>query len=135
MKRALVCLATVLLGIVPASIILLSNALFLLSVSAGPAEGVKVIVNWLGIALMLLVGVAALVGYIALFFAARLKMSGRVVACLLVGVAAVAYEILSAHHEALIVGVLLLPAVVAMAHVIAYVAWGKSNAPGFETPH
>jgi hypothetical protein len=131
MKRAFVSVTTVLFGIVPASIALLSSALFLLSVSAGPPEGVKVVVSWLYVALLVLVAVAALVGYIALFFAARLKMSGKVVGCLLVGVAAVAYEILSAQHEALIVGVLLLPAIVAMAHVISYLAWGRSG--GFTT--
>jgi hypothetical protein len=120
MKRALVSVATVLFGIVPASMALLSNAMFLLSVSAGPPEGVKVVISWLDVVLLFLVVLAALIGYIALFFAARLKMSGRVAACLLVGVAAVAYELLSEQHEALIVGVLLLPAIVAMAHAISY---------------
>ena len=128
MKRALVSVATVLLGIVPASVALLSNALFLLSVSAGPPEGVKVVVSWLDVALLLLAVVAALVGYIALFFAARLKMSAKVVGCLLVGGAAVAYELLSTQHEALIVGVLLLPAIVALAHVISYLARERASA-------
>jgi hypothetical protein len=125
MKRALISGATVLLGIVPASLALLSNALFLLSVSAGPPEGVKVVVSWLGLALWLLVAVAAVAGYIALFFAARLKVSRRVVGDLLLGVAAVAYELLSTPHEAAILVVLLLPAIVAIAHVISYLARGE----------
>jgi hypothetical protein len=123
MKRALVSIGTVLFGIVPASLVLLTNAIFLLGAGAGLPEGVQGVLSWPNLALLLLVGVAALVGYVALFFAARLKMSGKVVGCLLIGVAAVAYEILSAQHEALIVGVLLLPAIVAMAHVISYLAF------------
>jgi hypothetical protein len=128
MKRALIFGATVLLGIVPASLALLSNALFLLSVSVGPPEGVKVVVSWLGLAFWLLVAVAAVAGYLSLFFAARLKVSGKVVVGLLLGVASVAYEVLSTPHETAILVVLLLPAIVAMVHVFSYLARGRADA-------
>jgi hypothetical protein len=126
-KRVFICSATVLLGIVPASLALLSNALFLLSVSAGPPDGVRVAVNWLGLALWFLVAVGAVAGYIALFFAARLKVSGKVVGALLLGVAVVAYELLRTPHETAILLVLLLPAIVALAHVISYFARGRAH--------
>jgi hypothetical protein len=127
-KRVLISGATVLFGIVPASLALLSNALFLLSVSAGPPDGVKVVVSWLGLAWWLLVAVGTVAGYIALFFAARLKVSGKVVGALLLGVAAVAYELLRTPHETAILVVLLLPAIVALAHVISYFARGRADA-------
>ena len=93
MRRWFVLLATVLLGIVPATFSLLANALYYVRGVTAIPEGVRVNVAWGEITLLCLIGIAGVIGYVALFFAARRRMSGRVAVGLLLGVAAMAYAI------------------------------------------
>jgi hypothetical protein len=88
MRRWLISLATVLFGIVPATLALLANALYYLRGVTDIPEGVEVAVAWSEIAFLCLIASAGVLGYVALFFAARLRVSGRVAIGLLVGVVA-----------------------------------------------
>jgi hypothetical protein len=90
-SRAVVALATVLLGIVPATFELLATALQYWSLSAGVPEGIVVVVHWLQVVELLLVVTGTLAGYVALFFAARARVNGRVAVALSIGAIAMAY--------------------------------------------
>jgi len=89
--RAVVVLATVLLGIVPATLELLATALLSWSVSAGLPEGIVMVVRWYQVVETLLIMTGILIGYVALFFAAGGRVSGRVAVALSVGAVAMAY--------------------------------------------
>ena len=93
MQRWFILLATVLFGIVPATFTLLANALYYVSGITAIPDGVAVNVVWGEVVLLSLMGAAAVIGYIALFFAAAARVSVRVVIGLLLGVAALVYAI------------------------------------------
>ena len=83
-----VVLATVVFGIVPATFTLLANALYYLRGITAIPVGASVDVVWGEVAFLGVLGVAGLIGYVALFFAARGKTSDPVSIGLLLGVAA-----------------------------------------------
>lgn len=83
-----ILLATVLFGIVPATFTLLANALYYLQGITRIPEGAAVNVVWGEVAFLGVLGVTGLIGYAALFFAARGKMSDPVAIGLLLGGAA-----------------------------------------------
>jgi hypothetical protein len=93
MNRRFVLLATVLLGIVPATFALLANALYYLRGITAIPDGGEVTVIWGEVVLLCLVGAAGVIGYVALFLCARAWPSGRTTIGLLLGVAAMAYAI------------------------------------------
>jgi hypothetical protein len=88
MRRWLIPLATILFGIVPATLALLANALYYARGITDIPEGVEVAVAWSEIAFLCIIASAGVLGYVALFFAARSRVSGRVTIGLLVGVVA-----------------------------------------------
>ena len=100
----------------PATFTLLANALYYLSGITAIPDGVAVNVVWGEVVLLSLMGAAAVIGYIALFFAAAARVSGRVVIGLLLGVAALVY--------AIVLGLTPLwlgtPAIVGLAHAASY---------------
>ena len=116
MPRWVILLATVVLGIVPATFVLLANALYYLSGFMAIPDGAAVNVVWGEIVLLLLMGAAGVVGYIALIFAARARVSGVVGIGLLLGAASLAY--------AIVLGLTPLwlgtPAIVGLAHAVHY---------------
>ena len=116
MRRWFVPLATVLFGIVPATVSLLANALYYVRGVTAIPEGVKVNVAWGEIALLCLIGIAGVIGYVALFFAARRRMSGRVAVGLLLGVAAMVYAIALGLTPYWLGS----PAVVGLAHAVSH---------------
>jgi hypothetical protein len=93
MTRRIVQLATVLFGIMPATLALLANALYYLRGFTAIPEGVGVTVIWSEVIVLCLVGIAGVAGYVALFFAARARISARVAIALLLGVGAMVYAI------------------------------------------
>jgi hypothetical protein len=93
MSRWIVLLATVLFGIVPATLSLLANGLYYLRGITAVPEGVVVTVIWGEVVLLCLAGIAGVAGYVALLFAAAARMSARVAIALLFGVAAMVYAI------------------------------------------
>ncbi len=93
MPRSLIVLATVLFGIVPATLALLANALYYGRGITGVPEGVVVTVAWGEIAFLCAIGTAGVLGYVALFFAATSRVSGRVAIALLLGMVAMASAI------------------------------------------
>ena len=116
MRRWVILLATVVFGIVPATFVLLANALYYVSGVMAIPDGAAVNVVWGEIALLFLMGTAGVVGYIALIFAARARVSGLVAIGLLLGVAALVY--------AIVLGLtppwLGTPAIVGLAHAVSY---------------
>jgi hypothetical protein len=88
MRRWLIPLATILFGIVPATLALLANALYYVRGITDIPEGAEVAVAWTEIAFLCVIAGAGVLGYVALFFAARSRVSGRVAIGLLVGVVA-----------------------------------------------
>ena len=124
MQRWSILLATVLFGILPATFVLVANALYYLSGITAIPDGAAVNVVWGEIVLLVLMGTAGVIGYVALFFAAAARVSGRVVIGLLLGVAALVYAIvlgLTPHW-------LGTPAIVGLAHAASYFIrrrWGK----------
>ena len=88
MRRWLIPLATIVFGIVPATLALLANALYYMRGLTEIPEGVEVAVAWSEIAFLCVIAGAGVLGYIALFFAARSRVNGRVAMGLLVGVVA-----------------------------------------------
>ena len=116
MRGWAILLATVLLGIVPATFVLLANALYYLSGVMAIPDGAAVNVVWGEIVLLCLMGAAGVVGYIALVFAARARVSGLVAIGLLLGVAALVY--------AIVLGLTPLwlgtPAIVGLVHAASY---------------
>jgi hypothetical protein len=123
MWRRFVTIATVIFGIVPATFTLLANALYYWNITAIP-EGAVVDVAWGQVALLGLIGAAGVLGYVALFFAARARMSGRVAIGLLLGVIAM----VSAIALALTPYWLGLPVIVGLGHIVGYLRRGR--APG-----
>ena len=93
MWRWSVLLATVLFGLVPATFALLANALYYVRGVTAIPEGVAVTFAWGEILFLCLLGTGGVIGYVALIFAARRRMSGRVAVGLLLGVAAMVYAI------------------------------------------
>jgi hypothetical protein len=91
--RRFVQLATVVFGIVPATVTLLANALYYLQGFAAIPEGAAVNVVWGEIAMLCVVALAGVIGYVALFVAAFGRTTGYVVLALLLGVAAMGYAI------------------------------------------
>jgi hypothetical protein len=89
----LACGGTILFGIVPATLTLLANALYYSRAVTALAEGVTVEVAWGEIVFLALIGVAGVLGYVALFFAAAGRVGGRAAIGLLIGVAALASAI------------------------------------------
>jgi hypothetical protein len=116
MARWLNGIATVVLGIVPATFTLLANALYYLRALDAIQAGITVEVEWGEIAFLVLIGAAGALGYVSLFFAAAGRVDGRVAVGLLVGVAALA----SAIWLGLTPYWLGTPLVVALAHVAIY---------------
>jgi len=116
MMRWGILLATVLLGIVPATFVLLANALYYVSGFMAIPDGAAVNVVWGEIVLVLLMGTAGVIGFIALFFAAGARVSGLIAVGLLLGVAALVY--------AIVLGLTPLwlgtPAIVGFAHAVSY---------------
>ena len=80
--------ATVLLGIVPATLSLVSSALYYWQGFVAIPEGASIAVEWNQPLVLGVLGAAGVVGYIALFYAARGRVGGRVAVALLVGVVA-----------------------------------------------
>jgi hypothetical protein len=115
-RRWLIPLATILFGIVPATLALLANALYYVRGIADIPEGVEVAVAWSEIAFLCLIASAGMLGYAALFFAARLRVSGRVAIGLLMGVVAM----VSAIWLGLSPYWLGSPVIVGLAHAIKY---------------
>ena len=110
--RGVVVLATVLFGIVPATLELLATALFSWSLSGAELpEGIVMVAPWYHGIETLLITTGILMGYVALFFAAGGRLSGRVAVALSIGAIAMAYAatVGSARWFAL-------PAVVAVVH-------------------
>ena len=106
--------ATVLFGIVPATLELLVNAI--LAASFSVPEGVVVRVHWASVPLWLLTWLAVLVGYVALIFAAAGRVGRLGAFALIVGALAMAYAAVSGTAT-----YLLLPsAVVALAHAVVH---------------
>jgi hypothetical protein len=91
--RRLVLIATVLFGIVPATFTLLANALYYVQGFMAIPQGVAVDVIWGEVVMLCVAGLAGVAGYVALFYAARGRTTGRVVLALLLGVAAMVYAI------------------------------------------
>jgi hypothetical protein len=124
MLRRSVQLATVVLGIVPATLSLLANALYYFRGFTAIPEEVTVTFIWSEVVLLGLVGVAGIIGYVALFFAARGRLSARVAIALLFGVAAMAY--------AIVLGLtpywLGSPVIVGLAHAAGYFVERRSAA-------
>lgn len=123
MWHRFVTISTVVFGIVPATFALLANALYYWNITAIP-EGAVVTVAWGQVALLLLIGAAGVLGYVALFFAARARMSGRVAIGLLLGVAAM----VSAISLALSPYWLGSPVIVGLGHVVGYLRRGRGTA-------
>jgi hypothetical protein len=86
--RWFIRIAIVVFGIVPATFSLLANGLYYFRGLTEVPEGAAVTVVWSQIAAICLLGLAGLVGYVALFLLAAGRASGRVVIGLLVGVVA-----------------------------------------------
>jgi hypothetical protein len=91
--RKLIFVATILLGVVPATLSLLANALYYVRGLAEIPEGGAVVVVWGEVLMLCVVAAAGVAGYVSLFFAARGRVGGRVVVGLLLGVAAMSYAI------------------------------------------
>jgi ABC-type antimicrobial peptide transport system permease subunit len=91
MARGVVVLATILLGIVPATFELLLSALQYSTLRTGVPEGIVVVFDWRQVVAELLVVTGVLAGYVALIFAAGGRVSGRVAVALSVGAIAMAY--------------------------------------------
>jgi hypothetical protein len=112
----LILLATVLLGIVPATFTLVANGLYYLQGLTAIPDGVAVNIIWSEVILLCVVSLAGVAGYLALFFAARGRTTGVVTIALLLGVAAMTY--------AIVLGLtpywLGSPVIVGLAHAIAY---------------
>jgi hypothetical protein len=92
-RSTLMFLATLLLGIVPATLALLANALYYLRAVTAIPQDAAVTVAWGEVAVLCLLGIAGLIGYVALFFAAWAHVNGRVVIGLLLGVVALVFAI------------------------------------------
>jgi len=126
MRRWGILLATVLLGIVPATFVLLANALYYVSGVIAIPDGAAVNVVWGEIVLLVLMGTAGVIGYVALIFAARARVSGLVAICLLLGVAALVY--------AIVLGLTPLwlgtPAIVGFMHAVSYFIRRRPQAAG-----
>ena len=88
MWRWLIRIAIVLFGILPATFSLLANGLYYFRGFTAAPEGAAVTVIWSQVAAVCLLALAGLVGYVALFFVAAGRASGRVVIGLLIGVIA-----------------------------------------------
>jgi hypothetical protein len=116
MPRWLILVATVLCGIIPATLTLLANALYYVRAISAIPEGVSVTVAWSEIAFLCAIGSAGGLGYVALFFAARVRVNGRIAIGLLVGVVAM----LSAIWLGLSPYWLGSPVLVALAHVVGH---------------
>ena len=116
MPRWLKTTATIVFGVVPATLALLANALYYLKGITAIPEGVTVNVAWGEIAFLVLIGAAGLIGYAALLFAAAGRGNGRVVIGLLIGTVALACAV----WLGLTPFWLATPLIVAAAHVAAY---------------
>jgi hypothetical protein len=108
--------ATIVFGVVPATLALLANALYYVKGLTAIPEGVTVNVAWGEIVFLVLIGAAGLLGYAALLFAAADRVSGKVVIGLLIGAVALA----SAIWLGLASYWLATPLIVAAAHIAAY---------------
>lgn len=93
MSRRLILVATILFGILPATLSLLANGLYYLRGMTDIPEGVPVVIVWGEVLMLCVVAVAGLVGYVSLFLAARGRVGGGVVVGLLLGVASMSYAI------------------------------------------
>ena len=93
MSRSLIFIATILFGVVPATLSLVANALYYVRGMTEIPEDVAVVVVWGEVLLLCVVAAAGVVGYVSLFFAARGRVGGGVVIGLLLGVAAMSYAI------------------------------------------
>ncbi len=115
MTRRFVLLATIVLGIVPATLTLLANGLYYLQGLTAIPDDAAVNVVWGEVVMLCAIGLAGVAGYVALFFAARGRRTGVVAVALLFGVAAMVY--------AIVVGLtpywLGTPVLVGLGHVVA----------------
>jgi len=116
MPRWLILVATVLFGIIPATLTLLANALYYVRAITAIPDGVNVTVAWSEIAFLCAIGSAGVLGYVALLFAARARLNGHIAIGLLVGVVAM----LSAIWLGLSPYWLGSPVLIALAHVVGY---------------
>jgi hypothetical protein len=98
MRRSLITGATVLFGVVPATYLLLWVVLFVVAALAGPPDDLEIeaTILWWRVVALFLAAAAAVVGYIALLFAAGNIRTPRVAIGLALGVAANVYGIFMA---------------------------------------
>lgn len=115
-RRRLSMFATVLFGIVPATFTLLANALYYLQGLMAIPEDVAVNLVWGEVVMLCVVGLAGVVAYVALFFAARGRVTGGVTLALLFGVAAMAYAVMIGLTPYWLAS----PVIVGLAHAIGY---------------
>ena len=124
MPRWLILVATVLFGIIPATLTLLANALYYVRAITAIPDGVNVTVAWSEIAFLCAIGSAGVLGYVALLFAARARLNGHIAIGLLVGVVAM----LSAIWLGLSPYWLGSPVLIALAHVVGYLIHRRREA-------
>jgi hypothetical protein len=115
-RRRLILFATVLLGVVPATLTLLANTLYYLQRLVAIPDGAVVNVVWGEVVMLCAVGLAGVAGTIALFFAARGRTTGGVTLALLFGVAAMIYAIVIGFTPYWLGS----PVIVGLAHAIGY---------------
>ena len=118
-SRGVVVLATVLLGIVPATVQLLGAGMSYGSLVWAVPDGIVVGIDW---GEVFVVAAGFIVGYVALFFAAKAPVTRVIGVALCVGVVAMVFGIVSGVVSYWSVS----PALVALAHAVGYFV-GRRN--------